>query len=95
MVSRQTILMVPIRHNIKMARNLLDANPARGASFGMSDTGPTKKNLARLKEADKQLIVKEAMGMNSGLRGPMVCVVFPATVFEKNDDEAMIIAKVM
>ena len=87
--------MIPIRHNIKMVKNLLDANPARGASFGMSGTGPTKKNFARLKEAARQLIAKEAMEMNSGLNTLMVRMVIPAPSFGKNADEAMTIAKEM
>ena len=56
--------MMPIRHKNKMATNLFDTNPARGASFGMSDTGPAKKNLAIPKEAEMQLSAKEHMEMN-------------------------------
>ena len=87
--------MIPIRHKMKIARNLLDAKPAMGASLGMRDTGPAKKNLDRLKEAEMQLIRKEAMGRNSELNTSMVDLAFPYASLGKNDDEAMIIAKEM
>ena len=85
MVSKQTILMIPVMQRKNTAMKLMDSSPVKGASLGIIGTGPAMKNFAKLNDPAMQLTTKEKRLKDSGLNQSISQVNIP-TVGEREEE---------
>ena len=78
-----------------MAIKFKDANPSNRVAVGMMGIGPFTKNLARLYDAERELTIKEIMGIASALCQSILGMATPWSFLGKNDDASMIRANDM
>ena len=72
-----------------MATKFKDATPSSRVFVGTIGIGPATKNLARLNDPDKELMIKEMMGNVSALIQLIVGMVQPFGLVGKSEDVSM------